>query len=78
MIDLWTTETILAGLIAHPTVSVEPNRALIDHMATLLEDSGARVDVYSDATGGKANLFATIGPERSGASCFRVIRTWSR
>ncbi len=66
MIDLWTTETILAGLIAHPTVSTEPNRALIDHMANLLEDSGARVDVYSDASGGKANLFATIGPERSG------------
>ena len=66
MIDLWTTETILAGLIAHPTVSTEPNRALIDHMANLLEDSGARVDVYSDPSGGKANLFATLGPERSG------------
>ncbi|MHA6326286.1 acetylornithine deacetylase [Roseivivax sp. CAU 1753] len=66
MIELWTTETILAGLIAHPTVSSEPNRALIDHIANLLEDAGARVDVYADAAGGKANLFATIGPERSG------------
>ncbi|MCE0505504.1 acetylornithine deacetylase [Roseivivax sp. GX 12232] len=66
MSDLWTTETLLADLIAHPTVSSEPNRALIDFMANLLEDAGARVEVFADPGGGKANLFATLGPERSG------------
>ncbi|QFT61473.1 acetylornithine deacetylase [Roseivivax sp. THAF30] len=66
MSDLWATETILADLIAHPTVSSEPNRALIDHMANILDDAGAKVDVYADPTGAKANLFATLGPERSG------------
>ncbi|MFD1340804.1 acetylornithine deacetylase [Litorisediminicola beolgyonensis] len=66
MTDLARTEAILRDIIAYPTVSTEPNLALIEHMAALLEDAGARCDIYRDATGAKANLFATIGPERSG------------
>ncbi len=53
---------ILDSLIAFPTVSRDPNIALIDHARALLEAAGAPITVIPDATGGKANLFATIGP----------------
>lgn len=66
MSDLDATEAILGALVAHPTVSSEPNIALIEHMAERLEDSGARVEVFRDETGGKANLWGTIGPEGDG------------
>ncbi len=52
----------LRDLIAFPTISADPNRALIDHCATLLEAAGAEVRIIEDATGRKANLYATIGP----------------
>jgi len=57
-----TTE-ILARLIAFPTVSADPNRALIDHCAELLRGAGARVELIEAEGGRKANLYATIGPE---------------
>lgn len=57
---------ILDDLIAYPTVSSDSNLAMIAHMAALLEDAGARVEVITAACGTKANLFATMGPERSG------------
>ena len=60
------TEEILADLIAHPTVSSDPNAGLIDAMATRLEDAGARVEVFRDETGDKANLWASIGPDMGG------------
>ena len=60
-----TTE-ILGDLIAYPTVSTDSNLGMIAHMAGLLEDAGARVEVMSDPSGAKANLFATLGPERDG------------
>ncbi|WP_375259983.1 acetylornithine deacetylase [Citreimonas sp.] len=66
MTDLDATESILGALIAHPTVSTDPNVALIEHMAERLEASGARVEVFRDASGGKANLWGTIGPEGDG------------
>lgn len=53
---------ILRELIAFPTVSVEPNRALIDYCADLLTACGARVEIIPDEAAGKANLFATLGP----------------
>ena len=56
------TREILGQLIAYPTVSAESNLALIEHLAGLLADAGARVEVFRDPSGGKANLFATIGP----------------
>lgn len=60
------TLAILERLLSHDSVSSRPNRALIDALATLLQDAGARVRVMPDATGTKANLFASIGPDRPG------------
>ncbi|TDK50039.1 acetylornithine deacetylase [Antarcticimicrobium luteum] len=57
---------LLERLISYPTVSAESNLALIADLAQRLEDSGARVDLFRDQTGQKANLFATIGPEAPG------------
>lgn len=53
---------ILKHLIAFPTVSRDPNRALIEYSTELLANLGAAVTVIPDETGGKANLYATIGP----------------
>jgi acetylornithine deacetylase len=60
------TREILGELISFPTVSSDSNLALIEHLANLLADAGARVDVFRDASGTKANLFATIGPDING------------
>ncbi|MEY8099226.1 acetylornithine deacetylase [Falsihalocynthiibacter sp. S25ZX9] len=60
-----TTE-ILRDLIAFPTISSDSNQALIAYAANLLEDCGARVDIVTSPCGTKANLFATLGPERDG------------
>lgn len=66
MDHLTRTREILGELIAYPTVSADSNLALIEHLAGLLDDAGARVEVFRDASGGKANLFATIGPDIDG------------
>jgi len=63
---LETTRAILADLIAFPTVSHAPNRAMIDALADRLEAAGARVEIFESEEAGKANLWATIGPEREG------------
>jgi len=60
------TKAILGDLIAFPTVSADSNLDMIVYMAELLEASGARVDLIAAASGTKANLFATLGPERDG------------
>ena len=57
---------IVKTLIAFDTTSRGSNLALIDFAQTLLEQSGARCRRSFDATGKKANLFATIGPEGDG------------
>jgi acetylornithine deacetylase len=56
------TTDLLRDLIAFPTVSAEPNLALITYCADILRDVGAQVMLIKDATGQKANLYATIGP----------------
>lgn len=56
------SQEILRELIAFPTVSANPNRALIDYCGTLLKNCGAAVEIIADPTQGKANLFATLGP----------------
>ncbi|MDQ2091828.1 acetylornithine deacetylase [Marimonas arenosa] len=56
----------LNDLIAFPTVSSDSNLEMIDYLANRLDSAGARVDVFHDETGTKANLFATIGPEVDG------------
>lgn len=60
------TLDLLRDLIAFPTASANPNRALIDYCANILDDAGAHVTMIADDTAQKANLFATIGPETSG------------
>jgi len=60
-----TTE-ILGELIAFPTVSADSNLDMIAFMAGLLEDAGARAEMIVSPCGTKANLFATLGPERDG------------
>lgn len=66
MDHLTRSREILGQLIAFPTISSDSNLALIAHLADLLEQAGARVEVFHDESGGKANLFATIGPEIDG------------
>ena len=66
MDHLARTREILGQLIAYPTVSADSNLALIEHLAGLLDEAGARVEVFRDASGGKANLFATLGPDIDG------------
>jgi acetylornithine deacetylase len=60
------TTDILRDLIAFPTVSSDSNLDMIEHMASLLQDAGARVDVIHAPDGTKANLFATLGPDADG------------
>lgn len=60
------TLDILSRLIGHDTVSSKPNAALMAEVQGWLIDAGARVTLVPDAGGGKANLFASIGPEGSG------------
>ena len=55
------TVEILKQLIAFPTVSIDPNRALIDYCDEILQGIGAKTVIIEDETGKKANLFATIG-----------------
>jgi acetylornithine deacetylase len=59
------TEAILADLIAYPTISTDPNAEMIADLANRLEAAGARAEVL-DGPDGKANLFATFGPDEDG------------
>ncbi len=56
------TREILAQLIAFDTVSNRSNMGLMDYVGGLLAGQGIEYTVIPDATGGKANLFATVGP----------------
>lgn len=57
-----TLET-LEQLISFPTISRQPNRALLDYVCKLLEPAGARLELVQSGDGTRANLFATIGPQ---------------
>ena len=63
---LEATVAHLQELIGFPTVTSEANLALIDYAKRELERLGARTVLTHDADGGKANLFATIGPDVDG------------
>ena len=60
------TLDILTRLISHDTVSSRPNLALMLEVQAWLKAAGARVLLVPDAGGGKANLFASVGPEGPG------------
>ena len=57
---------LLGELVAHPTVSADPNIAMIDALEDRLSAAGARCFRTEDETGAKANLFATFGPDAPG------------
>ncbi|MCB1340329.1 MAG: acetylornithine deacetylase [Pseudooceanicola sp.] len=63
---LTETVALLDRLIAFPTISSDSNLAMIAELAARLTDVGARVELFTDDTGAKANLFATLGPEGDG------------
>ncbi len=54
---------ILEKLVAFPTVSRDSNLGLISYVAEVLEEHGIAYELIHDAAGGKANLFATVGPK---------------
>jgi len=66
MEKLAETVSTLERLVAYPTVSSDSNLDLVADVAQHLEDCGARVEIFHDATGRKANVFATLGPEADG------------
>jgi acetylornithine deacetylase len=55
------TRDILERLIAFPTVSRDPNKALIDWVVELLASHGIESILIPNEDGKKANLYATIG-----------------
>lgn len=55
------TLELLDRLVAFPTVSRDPNRALIDFVRDFLADRGIASEVVDAEGGRKANLFATVG-----------------
>ncbi len=63
---LQRTKEILSDLIAFETVSADSNLEIIHYLTDFLEALGARCIQTQDATGAKANIFATLGPEMDG------------
>ncbi len=53
-------------LIAHPSVSMTPNMALIEEVKAFLDGLGYETLVVLDDSNTKANLYATIGPAVNG------------
>lgn len=54
---------ILDRLLSFDTVSSKPNLALMTYVKGLLEGAGIAVTLVPDATRGKANLYASTGPD---------------
>ena len=52
-------------LIGFPTISSESNLDCIDWIGGYLKSFGARCEITSE-TKGKANIFATLGPDTDG------------
>lgn len=60
------TEQILKDLVAFDTTSRHSNLKLVDYVQSYLAGHGVTSRLVMDETGIKANLWATIGPERDG------------
>ena len=60
------TRAILTRLMAFDTVSSKPNVELMAYLQSLLAETGVRAVLIPDAGGGKANLYATVGPQGMG------------
>ncbi|MFS2012708.1 acetylornithine deacetylase [Azospirillum sp. CT11-132] len=61
-----TSIEILRRLVGFDTVSSKSNLALIDWVRDYLERRGVASELVHNETGTKANLWATIGPDRDG------------
>ena len=61
-----SSRALLEWLIAFPTVSRDSNLEMIDFIRHTLGDLGVRSELFYNADRTKANLFATIGPDRAG------------
>ncbi|NND89696.1 MAG: acetylornithine deacetylase [Granulosicoccus sp.] len=57
-----TTRDLLARLIGFDTVSRNPNRELMDFVASWLAERGIESRLIPNTDGSKANLYATVGP----------------
>jgi acetylornithine deacetylase len=57
---------MIGRLIAFDTVSAKSNLALIEYVQAYLAGCGIAARLVPDASGRKANLFATIGPDIAG------------
>lgn len=64
--DMEQIEELLSRFIGYPTISEDSNLPLIADLAERLEHVGAKVELFPDETGEKANLFATLGPDADG------------
>ncbi|WP_371370350.1 acetylornithine deacetylase [Pseudomonas sp. QL9] len=64
-----SSREILAKLIAFDTVSRNSNLALIEYIRDYLAGLGVESELFHDAEGRKANLFATLGPRDRGGVC---------
>jgi acetylornithine deacetylase len=64
--ELDRAKTLLARLMAFPTVSDQSNLPLIDFVESYLREQGARFVRLPNAAGDKAAILATIGPARDG------------
>jgi acetylornithine deacetylase len=60
------TRELLDALIGFPTVSRDSNLDLIEFVRIYLAARGITSELFIDATGRKANLFATVGPKDRG------------
>lgn len=60
------TRELLDTLIGFPTVSRNSNLDLIEFVRLFLAARGIASELFMDATGRKANLFATVGPKDRG------------
>ncbi len=57
---------IFEALMGFDTVSAKPNMALMLYVQGVLAQAGVAAVLIPDAAGGKANLYATVGPEGQG------------
>jgi acetylornithine deacetylase len=60
------TREIFARLVGFDTVSSRPNMALMDYVVAVLAEAGVAARLIVDPAGGKANLYASVGPGEGG------------
>ena len=66
MATLEKTKAIMADLIGYPSISSDSNVEVIGYISQHLQALGADVQLQFTPDGQKANLFATLGPDKPG------------